>query len=140
MTSSETEDDSIGIIDPSHWQPTPKDLAWMEANDLLTTQLDKGDELVFHFKCIRSGGCCRTNLCELGSYGESTDKVCIHLSVASELSDGSNLYECTVATDSSNKARQIGKGCCAPWTPQRNRLLENYRNNNTDLIAKLKII
>jgi len=112
----------------------------MEANDLMTKTLDPDGGSVFNFRCIRSGGCCRTNLCELGSLGEGPKAGCRHLGVAAELKDGSKLYQCNLPVTNEDNTRQIGKGCCAPWSAERTTLLNNYQANNTELIAKLKIL
>lgn len=132
-------DDTIGIIDVAEWNPSEEELAWQEAEGLLSVS-GEPDDLLYHFRCIRSGSCCRNNLCDRGEYGDDLANGCLHLAIESTLSDGTCLYKCTLPGDPKDTARQLGMGCCYPWSPERNAIIDNYRSKNNDLIAVLNLI
>lgn len=123
----------LGQIQPSLWEPSQQELDWQSRNGLLTV-----DDDTFYFKCVRSGGCCKTNLCEVGEYDVSGEQ-CLHLTKHITLASGHQLYSCDRADEEDTKAAcQINKGCCMPWSPRRNSILKAYQDKPSDLIAILE--
>lgn len=124
--------ESIGQIHPSQWAPTQQELDWQAQHGLLAIENE-----TFYFKCIRSGGCCQTNLCDVGEYDASGQR-CRHLTEYEKLESGHQLYSCAIANKQETKAAcQIDKGCCMPWARQRNAILAANKSDLSNLIAVL---
>lgn len=122
----------LGKIKPSLWEPTQQALDWQARHGLLAVEDD-----TFYFKCVRSGGCCQTNLCAVGEY-DASGKQCRHLVKHAKLESGHQLYSCSQANEEDTKAAcQIDKGCCMPWSSQRNAILGAVQSDPTNLIAIL---
>lgn len=128
----------MGTIAAQTWSPTDDELAWYTAQGLLTTTGDPADP-VYLFRCVRSGNCCRTNLCDLGVTDAATGQ-CQYLETAATLEDGSTLYQCTYPKDEAEPARQIGKGCCFPWGSERLALIDRYRKGANRLIPTIELL
>jgi len=126
-----------GVIEAVDWDPSEAELQWYADNDLLTTT-GPDEDPVFHFRCVRSGACCRATLCSRGVRDEATGH-CRYLSEAATLPGGELLYNCTLPGGTDDPARQIGKGCCFPWSPERRALIEAYRERTETLIHTVTI-
>ncbi|USD31182.1 hypothetical protein J8Z24_21445 (plasmid) [Pseudoalteromonas sp. SCSIO 43201] len=124
-----SRDQGIVTIDPEFWRPSDTELKRMEQEQLLVVSGHE-DEPIYHFKCVRSGACCRTNLCGRGEMNTETNQ-CTHLILDETLQEGVNLYRCNLYSLYNNKndgsAMQFGKGCCAPWNEARAKVIEQYR-------------
>ncbi|MDK1290173.1 hypothetical protein [Pseudoalteromonas umbrosa] len=124
----------IGEITPELWSPSQAELDLQAEHGLLSVR----DETLF-FKCIRSGGCCKTNLCPVGEL-DQTAQQCRFLHPHKNLDTGHTLYRCTIAHEQHTQAAcQISKGCCMPWSQARNDLLNAHKSDLANLIAVLNI-
>lgn len=108
------------MISESDWQPSLDEIKELQAHGLVTVEWTPEFGSYFVFKCLRSGGCCKETLCAIGKRNADTSQ-CEYLSAI-----GNSQYACThpngIAAD---EARQIGKGCAAPWHTSRQPIIRN---------------
>ncbi len=123
-----------GNITSELWSPSKDELDWQANHGLLNVVGD-----TYYFKCIRSGGCCRSNLCPVGELNDEGTQ-CRHLAEHTKIQSGHQLYSCEIAHQEATKAAcQISKGCCMPWSRERNAILDANKTDPSNLIAILAL-